>query len=148
MAASQTRSGQKAMCFTPRDPTPRGAAPAEGTKHVLVVDDEQALQTLFAHVLADAGFRVDVAGDGREALSKIAAQPPDLILLDIMMPVMDGWEVLARLGQIPDHPPVIVLSAYPNMERAAGAGAVACLGKPFSLSVLLATCHEAVAART
>ncbi len=135
------------MCFTTPDSTQPGAPPAEGAKHVLVVDDEQALQALFAHVLADAGFCVDVAGDGREALSKIAAHPPDLILLDIMMPVMDGWEVLARLDKIPGHPPVIVLSAHPNVERAAGAGAVACLGKPFSLSVLLARCHEAVAAR-
>jgi two-component system, OmpR family, response regulator len=141
------------MCSTTPDPTQRGApligAPlTKGTKHVLVVDDEQALQALFAQVLANAGFCVDVAADGREALSKIAAHPPDLVLLDIMMPVMDGWEVLAQLGRTPDHPPVIVLSAYPNVERAAGAGAVACLGKPFSLSVLVATCHEAVAART
>jgi CheY-like chemotaxis protein len=112
------------------------------------VDDEQPLRTLFARVLADAGFYVDVAGDGREALAKIATHPPDLILLDIMMPVMDGWEVLARLGQVPDHPPVILLSAHPDVRRATGAGAVACLGKPFSLGVLVATCHEAVAART
>ncbi len=128
------------------DPTHRGAPSAEGAKHVLVVDDEQALRALFARVLANAGFCVDVAGDGREALSKIAAHLPDLVVLDIMMPEMDGWEVLARLRQVPDQPPVVVVSACPDELRAASAGAVACLGKPLSLRALVDKCRETVAA--
>jgi CheY-like chemotaxis protein len=130
------------MSPTPQDREHSSVLP----KRVLVADDEQVLQLLVARVLEDAGFVVDLASDGREALSKIAGHPPDLVILDIMMPLMDGWEVLDQLRQIPDHPRVIVLSACPDARRARDAGAVACLGKPFSPRVLVATCLQTVAA--
>jgi CheY-like chemotaxis protein len=110
----------------PADP---GRDRGERQRSILVVDDEKDLQRLVARVLDDAGFLVALAGDGSEALAKIRAQPPDLIVLDLMMPVMDGWEVLERLRDVPHAPPVVVLSACPDDRRAARAGAVACMRK-------------------
>ena len=128
-----------------RVPEERGRDCGERPRSILVVDDEKDLQRLVARVLEDAGFLVSLAGDGREALAKIGAQPPDLVVLDLMMPVMDGWEVLDRLPDIPHAPPVVVLSAYPDERRAARAGAVGCMRKPFSLRTLVATCREMAA---
>ncbi|HET9820157.1 MAG TPA: response regulator, partial [Rhodanobacteraceae bacterium] len=68
-----------------------------GSAHVLVVDDNEMNRDLLARRLQREGHRVDLAVDGRDALDKLAADPFDLVLLDIMMPGMDGHEVLQRL---------------------------------------------------
>jgi CheY-like chemotaxis protein len=108
-------------------------------KRVLVVDDEHDLRHFLELLMRSAGYDVDVAADGQEALDRIAARTPDLMLLDLMMPVMDGWAVLERLaGRRP--PAVVVLSAAADPDRALRAGAAACVTKPFSVQALLATC--------
>ena len=81
--------------------------------HVLIVDDERSNRQLLKVMLAPEGFSLLLAASGEEALALVATQPPDLILLDIMMPGMDGYEVLARLkaSRGSSSIPVIMISA-------------------------------------
>ena len=85
----------------------------QAPRHVLVVDDERDVQALVRLVLERQGYDVDAASDGREALAKIEARRPDLVLLDLMMPVMNGWQFRAKQLQDPAlaEIPVIVMSA-------------------------------------
>src|SRR5262249_16794120 len=82
---------------TPHDP-----------KRVLVVDEEEDVRELLKTVLDDAGYAVETAANGAEGLAKISAVQPDLVLLDLNMPVLDGWEVLERLPRL-NQPPVVVI---------------------------------------
>jgi CheY-like chemotaxis protein len=114
-------------------------------KRVLVVDDETDVQEFLALILSDHGFQVDCASQGEEALAKIEALRPDLVVLDLMMPVMDGWGVLERLKRLPDRPAVIILTAYPDEWRAFKAGAWELLQKPFQPEALVEVCERALA---
>ena len=109
--------------------------------HVLVVDDEPAIRALLSDVLADLGYLVETAVHGADALEKLARQSFQAILLDMMMPVMDGREFLGRLRQelTAPSPPVVVLSAAPAdlLRTMLDLGATACLEKPFELDTLL-----------
>ena len=109
---------------------------------ILVVDDDAPVRVLLDHVLARAGYDVMVAADGEEALSKIRADGPDLVILDLMMPVMDGWEVLRQLRAGGNAPPVLVVSAVVDSQKLMAAGASACLSKPYPLNRLLALCDD------
>lgn len=118
-------------------------------RRILVVDDERDVQALVSMVLERQGYEVEAASDGREALEKIGRHRPDLIVLDLMMPEIDGWGVLERLRAQQGPPPrVVLLSAYahdPNTrQRGLDAGACACLGKPFRLPELISTCEQAL----
>ncbi len=66
-------------------------------KRILVVDDEEDVQVLVSRILKDAGYEVDRASDGGEAIERFRANRPDLIVLDLMMPGIDGWGVLQHL---------------------------------------------------
>ncbi len=111
---------------------------------VLVVDDEPDIRRLVGDALQLEGYRVRTAGDGREALQRVAEEPPDLILLDLMMPVMDGRQFCRMLTHTPrrgDHEriPIILLSADRHLrEQAAELGVAGYLPKPFDLDDLLA----------
>lgn len=120
-------------------------AEAERPKRILVVDDEKDVQEFLAVVLRDTGFAVECAANGREALEKIEASRPDLVVLDLMMPVLDGWGVLDRLRRSPERPAVVILSAFPDEWRALRAGAWECLAKPFEAQQLVDTCKRALA---
>ncbi|MDB5097128.1 MAG: ntrB [Cyanobacteria bacterium RYN_339] len=101
--------------------------------HVLVVDDLADNRGLLAQILVRRGYRVSQAADGRAALAAIAADPPDLLLLDLMMPVMDGFMVLAALRDRPGFLPTIVVTAAterPERLRALAAGADDFVAKP------------------
>ena len=93
---------------------------------VLVVEDEEDLRNLVADILIDAGHDVTEAKDGGEALEKARDVEPDIILLDVMMPVMDGFEVLTRLRQEPAtrSTPVVMVTAFPPAKgsRVPGSG--------------------------
>lgn len=89
-------------------------------KKVLVVDDEPAIANLAKITLVNRGFEVATASCGTEALEKVASDPPDVIVLDVMMPGMDGWEVASRLKESPDtkHIPILMLTALGMGEEA------------------------------
>jgi CheY-like chemotaxis protein len=80
-------------------------------KRILVVDDDEDVQVLVCRILRDAGFEVDSAHDGATALGGSPGRRPDLVVLDLMMPGIDGWGVLERMRDMPKPPPVVVLTA-------------------------------------
>lgn len=109
-------------------------------KRVLVVEDDAALRETVAEILADAGYAVSSAGNGREALAEAAVRHPDLILLDLMMPTMNGWQFRAAQQKLPGLAavPVIVMSACSDLEGESDLGAVAAsFSKPFDVAALL-----------
>jgi DNA-binding response OmpR family regulator len=110
---------------------------------VLVVDDEDSVRNLVCQILEIEGFQVDSAPDGEKGLHKVHEFHPDILVLDLMMPVLDGWGVLQALKDDSEHPKVVVLSARPDRTRALAAGAVECLGKPFHFRDLVAACRAA-----
>lgn len=105
---------------------------------VLVVDDEFGIAEVLAEVLGDAGYDVVTAIHGRQALERLAARRPDVILLDFMMPVMNGPATLAALAADPGHRtiPVILMSSLPETAVAAR-GYAAFLRKPFKVAAML-----------
>jgi two-component system response regulator MprA len=108
---------------------------------VLVVDDEPAVRDSIERVLRHDGFEVDVASDGREAIRRLAVVRPDLVLLDVLMPHIDGLETCRRMRDTGDRTPVLMLTARDAVgDRVAGleAGADDYLAKPFALEELLA----------
>jgi two-component system response regulator MprA len=111
---------------------------------VLVVDDEPAVRESIERVLRHDGFEVAVAGDGREAIRRLAVVRPDVVLLDLLMPQIDGLEVCRRMRDTGDRTPVLMLTARDAIDdRVAGleAGADDYLPKPFALEELLARVH-------
>jgi two-component system response regulator MprA len=108
---------------------------------VLVVDDEPAVREVLERILRVEGFEVALAGDGREAVRRQAEAPADAVLLDVLMPGLDGLEVCRRMRDVGDRTPVLMLTAREGVgDRVAGleAGADDYLPKPFALEELLA----------
>jgi DNA-binding response OmpR family regulator len=116
---------------------------------ILVADDEPDILMVVRVNLEASGHEVLLAADGRMALERIASSSPDLVLLDLMMPVLDGWGVLQALADADDERAVLVLSALGGTRgverRALGLGAVGVAGKPFGLDGLLVAVNEALA---
>jgi CheY-like chemotaxis protein len=109
-------------------------------KTVLVIDDEWAIAEVLEALLTDEGYRVIVAQDGRHGLERAAEGPPDVILLDFMMPVMDGPATLAALRADPETAlvPVILMSSLPEATVAERIrGYVTFLRKPFRIMTVL-----------
>src|SRR2546429_8406175 len=86
-------------------------------KRVLVVDDDPDIRELLFTALEDEGFEVVPAGNGQEALAIIETFRPDVIVLDLMMPVMDGWQFAAELPARDEDIPTILLSPAPDLPR-------------------------------
>lgn len=110
---------------------------AEARHRVLVVEDDADARAAYAAFLASEGFAVDLAGDGMEALFKAKAQPPDLVLLDLALPNLDGFYVaeLWRADEEMRQKPIIAISGFldaHNERRAREAGCTRTLAKPFS----------------
>jgi DNA-binding response OmpR family regulator len=108
---------------------------------VLVVDDEPDVLLLLRVNLEAAGYQTVLAADGETALERIGDSDPDLVLLDIMMPVMDGWGVLRALAERDDAPRVVVVSAKSSdrdVVRALTSGALEYVTKPFDPDELVA----------
>ena len=111
-------------------------------KRILVVEDDLDLVELLKFNLSNAGFTVMVANDGAEALKKVRAQHPDLVLLDLMLPELDGFavcEILRRNAPTASIPIIILTAMSSQLARIAGVGAGAndYITKPFSLKHLL-----------
>jgi CheY-like chemotaxis protein len=79
-------------------------------ERILVVDDEEEIRLLAGMILDAAGYEVEMVDGGQAALDTLAHRPPDLMILDIKMPIVDGWAVLERVATLPTPPPVIVIS--------------------------------------
>jgi len=92
-------------------------------KHILLVEDETAIREAIAEAIASAGYKISTAENGQIGLQKALAEKPDLILLDLIMPVMDGHETLRRLRQDPwgRNVKVIVLTAMDDVTNVASA---------------------------
>jgi len=110
-------------------------------KLVLVVDDEPDILHLVKWALERARYRVETAANGREALDMIGRRLPDLIVLDMKMPVMDGWEFAKEFRAAYDSSvPIVVLTAAADAKkRAEEIGAAGWIGKPFDLDALVNT---------
>ncbi|MBW4649332.1 MAG: response regulator [Kastovskya adunca ATA6-11-RM4] len=111
-------------------------------KRILVVDDIEDNVFLLETVLTEEGYEVDTATNGKSALAKIEASPPDLILMDAMMPKMDGYEVTRRVRQNKELPfvPILLITAYINANIPQGLelGANDFLRKPIDYDELIA----------
>jgi CheY-like chemotaxis protein len=107
---------------------------------VLIVDDDPAVRSVVSQALADDGYQVDAAGNGRQALAVFREHRPDALVLDLEMPVMDGPTLMRTLRERTKwgRVPLVVVSGIEGATEAAPRlGARACLHKPFELSDLL-----------
>lgn len=115
-------------------------------KTVLLVDDEHAILDALSGILEDEGFRVVTASNGREALARLSEAVPDVALVDVMMPIMDGRELLREMQDEArwKHVPVVLMSAVPQsiLERDAPLACADFFQKPFDLWKLLARLKE------
>lgn len=116
--------------------------PGEQTQHILVVDDSEDMRDLLQRLLERAGYHVVVAADGQASLTQAKLHHPDLILMDLSLPDINGWEAVGHLRKMPEFrtTPIIAVTAHVSpqeAERARAAGCTAHLGKPFETRVLL-----------
>ena len=111
-----------------------GTSTGPVTGRVLVVDDDETVRDVVRRYLELAGHQVQLAGDGEQALRLVAGQPPDLVVLDLMLPGIDGLEVARRLRRYPGLPVVMLTALGEEEDRIAGLqlGADDYVTKPFS----------------
>jgi DNA-binding response OmpR family regulator len=109
-------------------------------RHILVVDDDPDIRGLLRELLDRRGFSVAEAGDGQEALRVFFEQRPDLVVLDVAMPGLDGWQTLERIRELSDVPVVMLTAKATEIEKTRGlrAGADDYVTKPFGRQELLA----------
>lgn len=114
---------------------------------VLIVEDELDLRTVVAEVIAESGYAVTTATDGADALRKISIQRPDLILLDLVMPGMNGWAFLDSVSNSPalQRIPIGIFSAAAIAHAAVPNGATRLIPKPFDVEELLTAVEELAA---
>ncbi|GAC1507436.1 MAG: hypothetical protein NVS1B3_07830 [Candidatus Dormibacteraceae bacterium] len=123
-----------------------GAKDGMSVKRILVVDDDPSTRFLLRLIFEGSGHEVNEAQHGVAALIKIKDALPDLVLTDMMMPVMDGGELIRHLRSNPRTAGVPILALTPNPDaREAARGADYVLGKPFAQAMLLATVNSILA---
>jgi two-component system nitrogen regulation response regulator NtrX len=118
---------------------------------VLVVDDEEGIRDSLSDIFEDEGYRVETAETGEEALEKLGAEAPDMVLLDIWLPEMDGLEALEKIKALRPALPVIMISGHGNIEMAVRAtknGAYDFLEKPLSLERVVLVSKRAIERRS
>lgn len=119
-----------------------------GRPRVLIVDDEADVAFPLGLVLEAEGYEPMLAGDGEAALRAVDVACPDVVVLDLRMPILDGWMVLAQLGGRVERPRVVVCSALTRVDdqqRAFDLGADAFVPKPFEPDYLVRTLREVLA---
>ncbi len=119
-------------------------------QRILVVDDDPAVTSLLKRGLAYEGFAVDTAASGSDGLSLAREHPPDLVILDVMMPGLDGWEVLRRLRAADRELPILMLTARDapsDQVQGLDLGADDYVVKPFTFDVLAARVRAALRRR-
>jgi CheY-like chemotaxis protein len=113
---------------------------------ILVVDDDASVREMLGRVLAGEGYAVSIAADGEGALAAADRDEPDLVLLDLNLPGMSGWDVLAQLRKRKPNLPTVVITARANQAALAGArGASRLFEKPLDFPVLLGSLRQALA---
>lgn len=146
MGIARTRKGKGT------DGTARGSSPKRGRPLVLVVDDEPAILDLVGDILKAEGLETVSAADGTEAIRLAAKERPDLVLLDIMLPGLDGWVVFRKLREAPTTSkiPIVVLTARTtSIDREMGLGIVGAedyVTKPFLPGDLVGRIRKVLAA--
>src|SRR5213592_313296 len=117
-----------------------GESPVSAGPRVLVVDDDPKIQAVLRRGLGLEGFRVELAGDGREALAALRRDEFDLVVLDVLMPGLSGLEVCRRLREVSDTPILMLTARDTVADKVNGfeSGADDYLVKPFALEELLA----------
>ena len=115
---------------------------------ILVVDDEVAIADMLQALLEDEGYHVDTAGNGQAALACVAARRPDIVVSDVMMPNLDGWQLCQALQTDPSFRsiPIILMSAGRPPQLRDGCAYTAFVPKPFNLDTMLRTIADIVAA--
>jgi DNA-binding response OmpR family regulator len=142
---SGASSRAKSTKLIPQESPPTLPSPALviSRRRILLADDDSGVRESLAAALRSDGYVVLPARDGQEALELIAVSEVDLVLLDLNMPVKNGWDTFERLTA--EHPltPIIIITARPNqLFTALGAGAGALLEKPLDIAELLRTIHR------
>jgi two-component system, cell cycle response regulator DivK len=117
------------------------------TKRILVVEDQEDNRRILRDLLAHAGFDIIEVGDGEQAIVAAATHHPDVILMDIQLPILDGYEATRRIKADPalKHIPIIVVTSYAlsgDETKARTAGCDAYMAKPYSPRLLLAKIRE------
>jgi CheY-like chemotaxis protein len=115
-------------------------------KTILVVDDEHALLETLTELLEELGYRVVSAVNGRDGLKQLENEPPDLLLVDYMMPIADGRWLIERARQKPGFTsmPIILMSAAARRSAGASLDQVVFLSKPFELGTLIGTIERLI----
>lgn len=144
-AQAQTKAMIKSMKASQRSRAGGRSAPeaARFSQRILLVDDDPTVRDSIGNVLESEGYTVIPAENGEQALELVKASRIDLALLDLNMPVKNGWDTFEQLTR--EHPlvPVVVITARPNqLFTAISAGAGALLEKPMDIPVLLATMRK------
>lgn len=115
------------------------------SRSILVVDDDSEIRAIITEVLRDEGYEVEVATNGAEGLAIIKQAQPSLVLLDMRMPVLNGWELVRKLVQDGIEVPIIAMTAAQDARHwAHEIGAVGVLAKPFDLVELLQAVERVV----
>jgi CheY-like chemotaxis protein len=120
------------------------ALPAASERQVLVVDDNPDIVSVFRRYLRGAGYRLIHASTAAGAVRLAADLRPDVVILDLMMPAQDGWEILTQLRALPatEHTPVVVCSVLPEQSLASSLGVAAFLAKPVNRRALLSALEQ------
>ncbi len=110
-------------------------------KKILLVEDEPAIAELLQAVLEEAGYQVDLAANGREGLRRLTVVQPDMVLSDVMMPVLDGRQLCRAINTNPHYQaiPVVLMSAAREDQCCRECDCAAFLPKPFALEQVVAT---------
>ena len=121
-------------------------------KKVLVVEDEPSIAHLIADSLEQAGYRVEIAEDGEQACARVESFVPDLVTLDLLLPLKSGWQVLEYIRRHAEasvrQVPIIVVSALASQRQQKElqhSGVYSCLSKPFSIAELCRLVHHQLA---
>jgi DNA-binding response OmpR family regulator len=123
-----------------------GSAKGEGSR-ILVVDDEEIIHVSLGRILGRRGHRVDAVLEANRALERLASEAYDLVITDLMMPGMDGIELMMKMQEAGLETPVLMITGYPTIKTAVEAlrlGAVDYLAKPFTRSELLGPVNRAL----
>ena len=131
---------------TPEEPTAHGHPGNRSSPRILLADDDCTVRESLSDVLVSEGYVVIPANDGQQALELAASTQLDLVLLDLNMPVKNGWDTFEQLSRAHPLVPVIIVTARPNqLFTAVGAGVGALLEKPMEIPTLLRTIQRLLA---